>query len=637
MTYTYDSITGGNEGYGRRTGMTDGSGSSTYLYNVLGQLTNGSQTIDGTTYSGIAPFDAFDRPLTLTSPSGEVFNFSYNAMGALSSLSGTNTYVSQVHYNASGQVTDQLLGNGLLEQSCYDANTLRMTKLRVYSGALQTCGTTPSSPRLNLSFTYQPNGNVSQMVDATRSETLNYTYDELNRLDTVSGAYSLNHDYNPIGNITAKGTTTYTYADTAHKHAVTSLNTGESYTYDANGNMITRVEGGLTYTQIFDAENRLISVTVSGQTTQFIYDGDGNLVKKIKPDGSSTTYGRGIYEVDKNAGGSVTRVVTYYPLGGAMRINSTLYYILKDHLGSASVVTDASGNAVGEQRYYPYGETRVTTGTIFTDQLFTGQREMAGLRIYHYGARFFSPKLGRFLSADTIVPNPANPQDLNRFSYVRNSPLRYTDPTGHRACGDGERWDCDGRLNPTTPTPPPCSTCNPPPGGGGGGGNGGGRPAPVIISPLPPLDSEVSGSGEPLPDDIINILVAQGANQELLDDVNITMNIGGCAENMLAITLGNHIKVCKLVDNDGSTVYDPTKPTPVLVHELVHVRQFRDNYIGTFLENINASILNWLDGDNGNYNPYKDSWPEVEGSNCQRDFAANPGMLLDTSGTCNLQ
>jgi len=71
-----------------------------------------------------------------------------------------------------------------------------------------------------------------------------------------------------------------------------------------------------------------------------------------------------------------------------MRINSTLYYILKDHLGSASVVTNASGVIVGEQRYYSFphrglrGETRLTTGSIFTDKLFTGQREMAGLGIY---------------------------------------------------------------------------------------------------------------------------------------------------------------------------------------------------------------------------------------------------------------
>jgi RHS repeat-associated protein len=75
---------------------------------------------------------------------------------------------------------------------------------------------------------------------------------------------------------------------------------------------------------------------------------------------------------------------------------------------------------------------------MLTDKLFTGQRQIAELGIYHYGARFYSPKLGRFLSADTITPNPANPQNLNRFSYVTNNPLRYIDPTGHKACEDGD-------------------------------------------------------------------------------------------------------------------------------------------------------------------------------------------------------
>jgi len=154
-------------------------------------------------------------------------------------------------------------------------------------------------------------------------------------------------------------------------------------------------------------------------------------VKKINPNGSKTLYVGGIYEVDKASGGSVTRTVTYYPVAGAMRINSTLYYVLKDHLGSASVVTDASGNILGEQRYYPFGETRLTTGTIYTDKLFTGQREITGLGIYHYQARFYSPKLGRFLSADTIVPGYANPQSLNRYSYVINNPLLYIDPSGN--------------------------------------------------------------------------------------------------------------------------------------------------------------------------------------------------------------
>jgi hypothetical protein len=66
--------------------------------------------------------------------------------------------------------------------------------------------------------------------------------------------------------------------------------------------------------------------------------------------------------------------VKYYPVAGAMRIDNTLYYVLKDHLGSASVVTNNSGTILGEQRYYPFGETRLTTGTIYTDKLFTGQR-----------------------------------------------------------------------------------------------------------------------------------------------------------------------------------------------------------------------------------------------------------------------
>jgi hypothetical protein len=70
----------------------------------------------------------------------------------------------------------------------------------------------------------------------------------------------------------------------------------------------------------------------------------------------------GIYEVDKASGVSVTRTVTYYRVAGAVRISNTLYCVLKDHLGSASVVTDANGVEVGEQRYYPFGETRLTTG-----------------------------------------------------------------------------------------------------------------------------------------------------------------------------------------------------------------------------------------------------------------------------------
>jgi RHS repeat-associated protein len=79
-----------------------------------------------------------------------------------------------------------------------------------------------------------------------------------------------------------------------------------------------------------------------------------------------------------------------------------------------------------------------------TDRLFTGQRFDGTIGLYDYGARFYDPALGRFVQADTIVPNPANPQDLNRYAYVRNNPLRYVDPSGYMALGYDPGWGFGG-------------------------------------------------------------------------------------------------------------------------------------------------------------------------------------------------
>jgi len=77
-------------------------------------------------------------------------------------------------------------------------------------------------------------------------------------------------------------------------------------------------------------------------------------------------------------------------------------------------------------------ETALLTCTTATPTTwrFTGQREDATIGLYFYNARYLDPQLGRFTQADTIVPEPGNPQALNRYSYVLNNPVRYTDPTG---------------------------------------------------------------------------------------------------------------------------------------------------------------------------------------------------------------
>jgi len=128
----------------------------------------------------------------------------------------------------------------------------------------------------------------------------------------------------------------------------------------------------------------------------------------------------------------------------------SISYLLADHLGSTTNILRSGGTVSYTMRYYPYGRMRTSDYSV-NDKLFTGQqREMQDttLNVYNYGARFYSTTLGRFLSADPLMAGspgltanlamgaaqamgaPASPFSLDRFAYVGNNPLRYTDPTG---------------------------------------------------------------------------------------------------------------------------------------------------------------------------------------------------------------
>ncbi len=154
---------------------------------------------------------------------------------------------------------------------------------------------------------------------------------------------------------------------------------------------------------------------------------------------------------------------SYYYAGGtriAMRTgSSTLNYLLGDHLGSQALTLTSAGVRLTtntELRYYPYGVARYTAGTTPTSYNFTGQRKDSGSGLLFYNARWYDPQIGRFLSADTIVPSPGDPQSLNRYAYMLNNPLRYTDPSGHCVPGEpGCPYDEEGR--PLTTRPPKAS------------------------------------------------------------------------------------------------------------------------------------------------------------------------------------
>ena len=93
----------------------------------------------------------------------------------------------------------------------------------------------------------------------------------------------------------------------------------------------------------------------------------------------------------------------------------------------SSIYTSHDNTDLNE-RYYAYGKTR--SGAVETEYTFTGQMEdVSGLR--YYNARYYDPNIGLFISPDTLIPDPLQLMDYNRYLYAGGNPLKYNDPTGH--------------------------------------------------------------------------------------------------------------------------------------------------------------------------------------------------------------
>ncbi|MCL4872238.1 MAG: RHS repeat-associated core domain-containing protein [Anaerolineae bacterium] len=114
-------------------------------------------------------------------------------------------------------------------------------------------------------------------------------------------------------------------------------------------------------------------------------------------------------------------------------------------------MNNSSGRSVSDTttRYLPYGERRTTPTTTLTERGYTGHHENRDIGLTYMNARYYIPGLGRFLTADTLVPAPANPQSHNRYTYVLGNSLRYTDPTGHE-CYDPSSGEMFGTCTTST-------------------------------------------------------------------------------------------------------------------------------------------------------------------------------------------
>ena len=364
--------------------------------------------------------------------------------------------------DAAGRLTSSIVGNGLETKKFYNQATGQLTDIISSFGY--------ATPTRKLEYTYDELNSVTSRVDHVLGMSESFQYDRQDRLtrSQVQGQigdinydYAVDYGYDAMGNMLHKTDVgDYIYGDqsrttgNAGPHALLSAGPDHSgYQYDANGNML---QGG----------GRNITWNSFNKPTEFRKDGTLHASFKYGPDRARylkvTSASRTLYlgkayeriesEFDaENNPKKIEHKHFIYAEGQllAIHVKSTddgvaqqdkTRYLHRDSLGSIDTITDGQGNIVDRMSYEPFGarrggDWRAFTGEPYipalTNRGFTGHEHVDEMNLIHMNGRVYDPQLGRFLSADPTMQFPYSSQGYNRYSYVQNNPLKYTDPSGY--------------------------------------------------------------------------------------------------------------------------------------------------------------------------------------------------------------
>jgi RHS repeat-associated protein len=429
------------------------TGEEIFSYDPMGRILLNTQYVQSTqTFTQMTyTYDLVGDMLTATKQGGYTTSYQYNSAGRPTTMTSSlvdaqhpATLASGVHYAANGAMTQLTYGNGLTESTVYNPRFQPCRNNVNSSGTVfnnvSACGSTsmPTGNVLDLQYNWNPgsgdNGNLAgTTVAGAQTYSRTYSYDQLNRLSSMSGTgglcTGLNWSYDAWGNRTSQtqvSGTCYQQPTTT----ITSKNQFSGYGYDAAGNMTS--QSGATYA--YDAENRLTST--SGGSASYLYDATGRRVTKTV----SGAYRNYLYDLNRNVISEATSAgwaTGYVYLNGrpiAEYANATTYFLTGDHLGSSRLLTSLSKGVQDCNGLYPYGEQDpgICTSTNTTPHKFTGYERDAESGLDNAQARYYGSSLGRFTSPDpyNAGADPGSPQSWNMYAYVLNNPLRFIDPTG---------------------------------------------------------------------------------------------------------------------------------------------------------------------------------------------------------------
>ncbi|MCW5571685.1 MAG: RHS repeat-associated core domain-containing protein [Steroidobacteraceae bacterium] len=462
-TWTWGTSAGAHEIGRLKSQQISGSGiatySETFSFDSLGRPSqtqyaeNGNTYTVNQTYSTLTGFvDTLTYPTSTSSYRLKLqYDYQNGALWKVKDYNAPSTVFWQANAaNARGQVTEQVLGNGLKTVRSFDQVTGWIDYIQTGPGG----GTSVQ----NLSYLWDKVGNLAQRQDNNQGLTENAYYDNLYRLDytTLNGSTNLDLSYAANGNIQSQsGVGTYTYHGTKI-HAVASINTGGgiwSFSYDSNGNMTNRngttlawYASNLPKSITKDSQNSsTFQYTPSGQRWQHAYKVAnvtythvyvGSLMEKVTQS-SNVDWKHYIF-----AEGQAVALYSRKSSG-----TNTLSYLLRDHQGSVDVITSSAGAVVVRESFNAYGQRRgtawsgspsagdITTINGLTRRGYTDHEMLDSTALVHMNGRVYDPLIARFVSADPYLDTALGTQAWNVFAYVGGNPLSFIDPSGF----NGER------------------------------------------------------------------------------------------------------------------------------------------------------------------------------------------------------
>ncbi|HKY23310.1 MAG TPA: FG-GAP-like repeat-containing protein [Vicinamibacterales bacterium] len=374
-----------------------------------------------------------------------------------------------------GRVTQELLGNGLFTKRDYDPRTGQLLSIQTGGSTLGSNGNVADIQ--DVGYEYDANNNVQSRWDLSVNLDTDYNYDALDRITLARTRHptvtSLNKTkrwyYDDAGNITERTdnaqSRAYTYEtttvtagslSTSRKRLTNVSNVGDLI-YDANGNATTI--GGRTL--VFDMNNMATSLANTTGSVQYVYNANRQRINKIESRGNKlwdTVY-VGSYERTRQTGGGEGTIFEHrYPIMVGDRVVANRLrvvtagvsarraeYYHEDALNSVEVVTDSIGRLMKRYSYDAFGtrDDITTVGVVDPSVMradpfdtlmlrgYTGHEHIGQMNLIHMNGRVYDASIGRFVSADPFIQNPNDTQGYSRYSYVRNNPLKYTDPSGH--------------------------------------------------------------------------------------------------------------------------------------------------------------------------------------------------------------